>query len=132
MKGITPVIAIILLLMITIALAGFAFVWFGRVGQQVTNQTAEQLAEQQRKQATSAIIDNIDAANGIVTIRNSGTVTINTNELGIYVDGTPIQCTGLGATIAPGATATCTNTTVIPGCVSVRITTVGTGDQRSC
>ena len=76
MKGITPVIAIILLMLITISMVGFAFVWFNRVtseiGGEITTQTQATVAQAQ----TKVTIDNIDVANDMVYIRNSGSIGI--------------------------------------------------------
>ncbi len=59
-KGITPVIATILLLLITISMVGFAFVFFQR-----TTQTAARSGEEQLNQTTGQIttlfsIDGVD------------------------------------------------------------------------
>jgi len=135
-KGITPVIAIILLLMITIALIGFAFVWFTSVTGTLANQTGTQLTEKQRQMATAAKIDNIDTANGEVTIRNIGTVDLDLSEVEVYADGKKVDCDWGGTTVVPArGTATCKEQggeEKIKNCNSIEITTIGQGDTRSC
>src|SRR3989338_8298270 len=70
-KGITPVIAIILLLLITISMVGFAYVFFSRTvsssGQQIENQT-RQLVQQ------GSVRFSIEGASGNkIYLRNHGT-----------------------------------------------------------
>ena len=110
MKGITPVIAIILLIMITISMAAFMFVWFTDFLEILTNQTGGQLTHQQRlmQMGITIIESHKDSGTGniFVTLRNSGTVTIEAGELAIFAKNS----TGsIGSTymyqnpIAPGA-----------------------------
>jgi len=139
-KGITPVIAIILLLMITIALIGFAFVWFTSISATLTNQTSQQLTEQQRKMMTAAKIDNMlvdqPAGSNILYIRNTGTVKLLKSETKVYVnDSIEIDCPS--SDIDPGDVDACTPTTgdqnaILGGCGTIKITTIGTGDVKSC
>ena len=68
MKGITPVVAIILLLLITISMVGFAFVWFTRIGELTTQQTQTQLQSQLDAAAQKVRIDSIDKTNPMKAI----------------------------------------------------------------
>ena len=134
MKGITPVIAIILLLMITIALIGFAFVWFTTIAGQMTNQTSQQLTEQQRKMMTAAKIEIIDIASNKTIFRNSGSISLKPSEIAVYVnDSVYVDCSDdFGSDeIAPGAIFSCTDEK-FNTCTNVVITTIGTGDVKSC
>ncbi|RLG13453.1 MAG: hypothetical protein DRN71_04805 [Candidatus Nanohalarchaeota archaeon] len=106
-KGITPVIAIVLLLMMTVAAAGMAYVWIMSLQESVQNQGNEGVEKQQRE--TSAAITIVSAWNDSThlafIVKNSGTYTFSSDELdqftyyfnGVYNDatgfGTP--CTGL-------------------------------------
>ena len=90
MKGITPIIAIILLLMITIALAGFAFVFFTS-----SVESAAQGGEQQLQQQIDIIGENfaVEAIdNNKVLIRNKGATELK--NMKFYVLGKEISYVG--------------------------------------
>ena|SRR3989344_6328943 len=133
MKGITPVIAIILLLMITIAMVGFAFVWFTSVATQLGNATERMSVEQTNQMQTKAKIENIDKASNTTNIRNSGFVALDLAKTIVYVnDSIQVNCgAGFSGSIQPGSVAACTNVN-IGGCRNIAVTTIGTGDTRDC
>ena len=90
MRGITPIIAIILLLMITIALVGFAFVFLSGVFESVANATETQAVQQAKKFGENFRIDAIGGNR--VVIRNLGTTDLS--SLKFYVDGRDVNYTG--------------------------------------
>src|SRR3989344_2865569 len=104
MKGIEAIIAVILLLLITISVVGFAFLFFSRIttaGQAAENQTTEQLIQFSKQ-------IGIDAYNGSqVTIRNTGTSTIGATEISIYVNGAPRVCNPAMSNLVAGSVQTC-------------------------
>src|SRR3989344_3490275 len=106
MKGITPVIAVILLLLITIAIIGFTSVFF----QQTVTTGGEQAQEAAAGQANKALqtAEIVDVSNGKVTIKNVGTEPISTANVQIFVDGDPAATTPVGdaENIQPGSTKT--------------------------
>ncbi|HLD83512.1 MAG TPA: CARDB domain-containing protein, partial [archaeon] len=106
MKGITPVIAVILLLLITIAIIGFTSVFF----QQTVTTGGEQAQEAAAGQANKALqtAEIVDVSNGKVTIKNIGTEAISTTNVQIFVDGDPAAITPVGdaENIQPGLTKT--------------------------
>ena len=119
MKGITPVIAIILLLMITIAMVGFAFIWFSGIMESMTNQTGASISEEQRQMAINIQLINAYANPGgdvLVSFRNSGSQEIKANELVItVVDDSADSTLGTyvhASAIAPGGTVIDRNTTL--------------------
>ena len=71
MKGISPVIATLLMLVITISLAGFAYTWLSRVMRART--------------MTIEVFDEFCWGNGtgFITIRNSGTATIPAGSISV-------------------------------------------------
>src|SRR3989338_7172640 len=85
MKGITPVIAIILLLLITISMVGFAFVWFQRVASTATQATDEQLTAQLNKQAQQIKLEG--ASGTTVTLRSNGNVALPVGSIVLFVNG---------------------------------------------
>ncbi|MBI2233313.1 MAG: hypothetical protein HYU56_05310 [Candidatus Aenigmarchaeota archaeon] len=108
MKGITPVIAVILLLLITVSLVAFAYTWFTRVATTaatgIENQTSKLLATKSiriENAKVSGTTTNID-------LRNTGDVIINSGELAFYIeDGRVVGSLGCPASIAPGSVVTC-------------------------
>ncbi len=80
-KGITPVIAIVLLLLITVGAVGVVYSQF----QNLTGDPSEQLAQQQRVQNTeltfsSVYKDTSDDDSINISLRNTGSVTLNMTE----------------------------------------------------
>ncbi len=101
-KGITPVIAIILLLLITISIVGFSFMFFQR-----TTETASQSGEEQLKQQTSQAGTQlrIEAASPSyeISVRNTG--TNKASNIAVYVDGKPATLENPAITIEKGEMA---------------------------
>ena len=99
-KGITPVIAIILLLLITISMVGFAFVFFGRVtsssGAQIENATQQLVQQGSARFAIEGVNSNK------IYLRNLGTAPIQNTGLGIYNNNNLVDYT-LAAPIPPGS-----------------------------
>ena len=143
MKGITPVIAIILLLLITVAMVGFAMVWFQKFVAMTGSQTEENLQTQLDQQSKTIHIANIDNTNGItsiVSIKNTGTKTISITELAMFVDSSRADvngCTDADGTtivtvIVPGATIDCTLDVLCDGNKALKITAPGNFDETKC
>ncbi len=132
MKGITPVIAIILLLLITISMVGFAFIWFQRVAQTATSASDTALQAQLNQQAQTARIDSASGTN--VTIRNTGSQSMAAGSVAIFVNGTSTtsgNCPTVA--LASGAINTCASTVqVCSGTSIVKITAPGNSDQIIC
>ena len=130
MKGISAVIAVILLLLITISVVGFAFLFFSRItttaGQAAENQTQQQLI-QFSKQV------NIDASNTTsVTIRSIGTGTIAGGEIQVYVDGSPRTCVPALPNIPPGNVQTCDFTPACPNGQKIRVVSPANSVEVNC
>ncbi len=105
-KGITPVIATILLLLITIAIVGVSMVFFTRTVSTSTGAGDEQLKITTEQASKMLRIDN--AAGTSVTIRNMGTQSIAQSELSVFVDNSLSTCTWTGLPVAKDGSATCT------------------------
>ena len=93
MKGITPVIAIILLLLITISMVGFAFMWFTRMAETASQTGTLQLNQTIGQMTQRVRIDNING--NTLTIRNIGTQAISSSSLAFYVDNAQKGCDGI-------------------------------------
>ena len=134
MKGITPVIAVILLLLITVSLVAFAFTWFTRVATTaatgIENQTAKLLATK------SVRIENakVSGTTTRIDLRNTGDVIINSGELAFYIeDGRVVGSLGCPASIAPGSVVTCSPPGVTCNATqSLRVSLPGGGDISTC
>lgn len=133
MKGITPIIAIVLLLMITISMIGFAFIWFQRITAIMQNKSEAGLEKERREANILIFIDNVDPDNGKVTVRNGGGVAVDTSEIAVYVNGTKyVSCSwNPSGTILPNGYATCTSNT-IKNCNTVKVTAGISYDIVNC
>ncbi len=135
MKGITPVIAIVLLLMITIAMVGFAFVWFQGMWSQTAETTSSQIQAQQQAMLKTIVIDNVNCPGADIYVRNTGSTTIPVDEVTVYVAGVKQTCTWVGGvtTIPQGTIATCDSGTVaIPSGAVVKVSSPGSVDETKC
>lgn len=135
MKGITPVIAIILLLLITISMVGFAFIWFQRVAQTATTSSESQLTSQLNLQGQTVAIDNIDDTNNNVTLRHSGSVATDTSRVSVYVNNVRVTCAwDVPGAWAAGAFRACTVTGgfACTGTLQIRATAPGGQDSTTC
>jgi flagellin-like protein len=132
LKGITPVIAIILLLLITISMVGFAFVWFQRVQSSMTNATETELQSQLSRQSQKIAIDN--AAGTTLVMRNIGTSAVPVTSITAYVNNAVVTLSGAACTgnIAPGATVTCTISSACNAGASIKVTSPGGQDIDVC
>ena len=109
-KGITPVIAIVLLLMMTVAAAGMAYVWIMSLQEDIAASTNEDLKNLQTQKnarlGIEAVRNNTDATtnpagnaqgNLAFIVKNAGTYTFSATEVGnikIYVDGVDVSRDG--------------------------------------
>ncbi len=96
MRGITPVIAIILLLLMTVAAAGAAYIWISRVQEQISSQTSTGLEAQLREMYARLAIDSIwnQSSQVCLTIRNRGTESVSEDDLNstaVYVGGSAVD-----------------------------------------
>ena len=134
MKGITPVIAIILLLLITISMVGFAFVWFQRVAQTATSASDTQLQTQLNQQGETLKIEG--ALSNNVTLRNTGTIALPVNSVIVFVNGSSSLGNSTGcpsASVAAGSIFTCTTTAgTCSGTSIVKASAPGNTDQITC
>jgi len=111
MKGISPIIATILLIVMTVAIAGLMYAWLSGMFSSLTGATSSQVA--QATQITNFDVPQIyvsTTSNSInAIIYNAGNVPINTNNLIITAeeyyasnatyDGTTYTCSASSAII---------------------------------
>lgn len=131
MKGITPVIAVILLLLITISLVGFAFIYFTRVTETAGGEIESQLEAQLNAQQQRVRVESFSGSQ--LAIRSIGTSAIPNTSIAIFINGTLNTSCVLPGTIAPGTVASCNlPTACIPDNQTVRVTAPGGSDTRTC
>ncbi|VVB60808.1 Concanavalin A-like lectin/glucanases superfamily protein [uncultured archaeon] len=102
-KAISAVVAIVLLLMMTVAAAGIAYVWTSRIQKGVQDTGTTQTQEIQAQVSSCMSVDGV--AGRTVYLRNCGTGTISGNTLLVYIDGLPANGT-LAASISPNTVGT--------------------------
>src|SRR3989338_1892128 len=136
MKGITPVIAVILLLLITVSLVGFASAWFLRIG--TTSAGAIENKTQKLLAAKSIMLENAKgnaiAGTTLVDLRNIGGNVILDTEIKFYVNDLRMQAT-CPFTINPNVVVTCTlnpPTGFCPPGGKLRATVLGGEDFIKC
>ena len=119
MKGVSAIISIILLVMISVSLASLSWLWFFGI----TNNLQNSATILTQKATTNVGLEaRIEIAQFYspkwvnATIRNTGTVNIDLSKLGVFVNGvlsTYIPNTG---TISPGSTVTVNITNATLAC----------------
>lgn len=127
-KAVTPIVSVILLLLITISITGFAMLFFQR-----TAQTSGEAGEQQLQQHLSAAAESFEIVNvdgNKVYIKNIGTG--NLQNLRFYVDG--IQMNNVTPiTIAPNIVGevqlNSSQLAMIPG-DKLRVTSAGYAQEQ--
>jgi len=124
-KGITPVIAIVLLLMITIALIGFAYVWFQHTATGLTSNIGRQVNRTTTQMGESITITSFDTDNRVVYVKNIGSSSIILSKTDVYVGGKLIPNSCGDGVAAPGKTFNCTLPESIESGDSVKIVTGG-------
>ncbi|MFZ8801136.1 MAG: archaellin/type IV pilin N-terminal domain-containing protein [Candidatus Nanopusillus sp.] len=118
MKSISPIIATILLIVMTVAIAGLMYAWLSGVFSTLTTSTSQQISGV--TQAVSFRVPQLYVSGGNVhaILYNSGNVPINTANLTIIAQEywsanntytlTTYTCSAPSAIIAPGQQSTLT------------------------
>jgi archaellum component FlaF (FlaF/FlaG flagellin family) len=105
MKGIAPIMAIIMLLGITVAFIFFAWVWFQNVAS-VASDAGEGVQEIAGKSIMIQAVD-YSTANTAITVLNNGTQDIQPGELNIFIRNVVSECNPRLGILSAGGTATC-------------------------
>ncbi len=134
MKGITPIIAIILLLLITVSMAGFAFVFLQRTLEQTAESTETGLTGQLNKQEQKFAIDGVNADGGIIYVRHTGSVNSSTDDVSVYINDVLQSCNWGGGkpAWAPNSPPKGCNVTTFTCPATIKITAPGNTDSTSC
>ena len=133
MKGISPVIAVVLLLMITISLVGFVYIYFTRITGGALNQTQSEQQAIQQQTGKRIAIDGV-SGNSIV-LRNVGTYEVGLNEITVFVNNQLVSLGGSQCTtgsIPPGGIVQCTMSQTCNKGSVVKVVSPGLTDQTTC
>jgi len=131
MKGISAVIATILLLLIAIAIIGFAFGFFQRIFTGSSAAVENQTSQITGQSGQVLRIDNVQGTS--LTLRHIGTVPVATASVAFYINNVATTCNfGALTSIAPGSIATCTLATGCTAGQQLRVSTPGFSDTRTC
>jgi len=85
MKAITPAVAIILLLLVTISIVGFAFMFFTRATQTAAEAGEKEIASATKLSAADVTVEY--AKTRLLIIKNLATTPADTSGLTFFVDG---------------------------------------------
>ena len=110
MKGVSTVIAIVLILMITVALAALAYIWFVSVFQTISEGAGEGVEQATEQLGTSFGIETAKytGSNQVTaSLRNTGSQNIDLTKLATYINNEiAFIDSGNTGTLAPDGTAT--------------------------
>ncbi len=118
MRGVSEVIAIILILMITISLAGLAYMFMSPTMSDVTSSAASTVDMTTSSMLTSFTIESIDIAK--VYVRNTGQSALT--SLSVYVNDEPAIYNVTPSSISAGTVGTITIYSFIPDGSTVKVT----------
>lgn len=97
-KGVTPVIATVLLITIAIASVSTAAVFFSEIAEQITQNVEDDLSQQERVDRSQITIETGFEDNGdiILDIRNTGSIAMpvrgsNDDRWSIFLDSRPVD-----------------------------------------
>ena len=137
MKGVSAVIAIVLILMITVALAAMSYVWFTNVFESLTESGTGAIEKTGQQLQASFSVESARYTSGdnvSVSIRNTGSTILDVSAVAFYLNGLPaasiVQGSGPTGDLAEGEFTTTAyvieNTTdigaVCPGPTTLRAT----------
>ena len=118
MKGISPIIATILLIVMTVAIAGLMYAWLSGMFSTLTTTTSQQVSGVTQVVSFSVSQLYVSGSNIYAILYNRGNVPINTDNLTIVAQEywaanntytlTTYTCSASSAIIAPGQQATLT------------------------
>src|SRR3989344_2014751 len=112
MKGISALIAIILLLFITITIAGFTYTFFMQLQEKSGETVREQSRQELQRTGTEFKIDNV--YNNQIFIRNTGKASIDASKIALYINDEFVNAVPEQSTIDPGKIVKFTLASVTP------------------
>ena len=128
MKGITPVIAVILLMLISISMIGFAAIWFTRLAESSQSSVTSGLNSTTSALAKKVRIDNV--AGTSLAVRNVGSQTVAPSELSFYVNNVAVTCNITA--VQPNAIGACTLSSSCASGATMKVSAPGGSDSVTC
>jgi len=114
-KCISPIIAVVLLITITLAAASILRVWYFGEQQSSQERTSELIDKKIQETEEKINVESYDT-NGTLYIRNTGLTTIDTGTIKIYEDGAPLSGYSFSSSILySGSTVAIWNITLSTG-----------------
>lgn len=109
MKGISTVLTVVLLVIVTVAIIGLAYAWASGLFRTTTEAGTEQvnIVTSNLQKTVEIISSNCNSTNGEINfvIKNTGSKAILKSELGVYLGSVSATTTPALADITIGATA---------------------------
>ena len=130
MKGISPIIAVVLLLMITISMVAFAYIWFTRITVGALNQSQSQQESLQQQTGKKVVIDNING--NLITLRNIGTYPVKKEEISVFINGVITTITSGCDTLNVREVETCVLSASCQSGGKVKVVSPGITDEVIC
>ena len=137
MKGITPIITVILLLLIAVVMVGFAFGFFSNIFTTTSTETSNALNTTVSIYGKQVRVDNIGTqALRVVTVRAVGSRALIAGDLTVYnASGSVVSTAGQCPLVLtnPGDTGSCT--LISNGCASgstIRVVAPGNEQTALC
>ena len=101
MKGISAIIAVVLILLITVALAAAGYMFFSTTFSSITQSAGQSISSTTGKFQASFQIESVyNTTPGVTnfTIRNTGSTTLNASKMAVYIGDSLKTITYYGAT----------------------------------
>lgn len=97
-RGVSPIIAVILLLLMTVAAAGAAYLWITKIQSMMTESVTGSFLQSTKAQETKFCIESVwnSTTQIIFTMRNCGSYDVTQSDFGqtgYYVDSVKTLCT---------------------------------------
>ena len=124
MKGISPVIATVLLLLMAVASVGGAWIWYQRQSSIVSSKSEERINEQiETQQAAAVTLNDIYLSGGkvVLIVSNAGSNSVNITGYKVAVGSTTTVNTTYTKTLGAKATDTITTTVSCPSGSTAKI-----------
>jgi flagellin-like protein len=130
-KGMSNIIAVILLLLITVFMVGATWLWTQKMSENSKNKTQHQMDNlvTSRNIRITAINTTL-GSDSYITVKNIGKDPVNSDSIGVYVNGSRGIACNFG-TIASNSEANCTSRW-ISGCGFMKVTHTSGDDIGPC
>lgn len=88
-KGISEIVAVVLLLLVTIAIIGISFSWLMSTSQSAAGQTENETNTQTSRMTASFRVESVSS--NMIYIRNTGTAALSAESLSVFVNNNKLD-----------------------------------------